>query len=233
MRRVAHAFLELGSWVDPRIVKLEMFRLSDHDSPFVLWRRCCYAHTLVSALEKISGDVTDCGAGATKHHGVLWLKPERMLDHIKDLDYRRDTTSDSQMKGLTGLLHETMHRVTFDGRQSASTGFLQLNAKLPEMLMTQKALYPAAATAAGPSRAAAERRAKAPAPRTSGDSKPANASNKKKKKEQGKARFADAEGEKGPNGLSRKVGGNDAGAKCAHVAKGETCPYKTCSYSHK
>ena len=106
-------------------------------------------------------------------------------------------------------------------------------AQVPEYVATQKAANPRQAGTARerqpgetPPRTPPKKKKKKKAPSQEEETPPV----KKPRRERG---FTDKSGEIGPNGLERKVGGNDKGGKCAHIAKGEECPYATCSFSHK
>ena len=66
-------------------------------------------------------------------------------------------------------------------------------------------------------------------------STPVKAPKKEEKKdgEENQPRYPDTVGAKGPNGLTRMIGGNPKGSKCKHIAKGEVCPYTSCPFSHE
>jgi hypothetical protein len=134
----------------------------------------------------------------------------------------------------TQVMYQLLHKATSTGQTSGSLSLVGQIAKIPEYLEAQRSAEsfgtPRRKRTADvddstePSKKAKKKVKAAAAATTPPKSK--GAAEKKG------GRYPDKAGSPGPNSLARMAGGNPAGEPCKDLAQG-SCPYKTCSFSHK
>jgi hypothetical protein len=223
-----------GCFADPSKVPLSAFRQRPCDSAFTLFSRMLWSHATAMAGEVAKEGIRDDDAGYCKAiGGNLWAHGDRCIALIKELSVLRDELDDSQLGHITEVMYQMLHKATSTGQLSGSLSMVGQIAKMPEYLESQRC----AAEAGTPRR------------KRGSDDEPAQKTTPKKKAKKAKAaaaptkkkpspektggRFPDTAGAMGPNKLARKVGGNPAGAACKDLEEKGTCPFETCSFSHK
>ena len=142
------------------------------------------------------------------------------------------------------MVNETLHKATSLSRISISLGCVQQVCKVPEYHASVAGMRnrsPAASPGGGGGAQGSKKRPnKRPAGGASGGTPSgssgsggggSNNTSGSPPKGARKDKWPDVAGEKGPNGLERKAGGNPAGEPYSRHASG-SCPFKTCSYKH-
>ena len=181
----------------------------------------------------------DEGAGVCPKAGALFANGDRLKDLMDELDEIDAKCTSAEMERILGVVNDTLHKATSMSRISISLGCMQQVCKVPEYFAMASGMSARSASAASSGEPKAARQKAAPKRGGAGTANGASSSGGggaggppgSPPKAARKEKWPDVAGEKGPNGLERKVGGNPAGDACARHAKGG-CPFKTCSYAH-
>ena len=235
LKKTAYWVLMEGCFPDPDKVTLETMRRSATDSNCTLFRRLLNSVMLAGAGEKAAIKSRDEGSGELEGHGIQWCHAEQVIAVLKEMEEVRDQLTNAQVGGVCRVMIKSLHKATLRGKETLSLALSKAIAKMPEFIALHTGRAPP-----GTGDEASED------PDKLGGKKRKRGGAKKKKAEQAKkaaelakkggqlgARFKDAAGEEGPNGLPRMKGGNPAGGPCKAFAEKGKCPYATCSFSHE
>jgi len=188
--------------------------------------------------------VRDDGAGTCVKGGALMAHGDRLRDLVEELEEIVHKCTTPEMERIIDVVNETLHKATSLSRISISLGCVQQVCKVPEYHASVAGMRnrsPAPSPGGGGGAQGSKKRPnKRPAGGASGGTPSgssgsggggSNNTSGSPPKGARKDKWPDVAGEKGPNGLERKAGGNPAGEPCSRHASG-SCPFKTCSYKH-
>lgn len=237
MKKVAYWVKTESAWPDPRRVPLDAMKRDPYDSAYTKFRRMAQAVMVVGAGEKMAKRHIDEEAGLTPKNGTVWANPDCIVDLLEELEDYRDRISDHEMGEVTSLMHESLHKATTRGGESVSYACTRQITKVVVEYVAQQRTRPPPGQVTRPGRS--PRKMKRPLGGVEGLKEPKKDRDSSKLQKAASPspsgspyKYPDTEGALGPNGLERKVGGNDAGTVCVRHAKG-TCNFKTCSFAHK
>ena len=241
------------SWPDPRFVDLKLFRRDPSDSSFLLFRRLCNGMLVVTVGEGVPSGIRDEKAGEYQPESFVdqWLNGMKVFSLLDELDEWQGILGETGMAFVTKLLHQTLFSSTGQAKQSGSLAVSSAISTVAKQAL-EYANVPGSgvdpdAVAAKHAVRVRKRKGGSPAPDAqqskraakrakadkAGADKAAADKRADKRRDGDKPTYDDVEGEIGPNGLTRHVGGNPKGRKCHDWnGKAGSCPYTTCPFKH-
>ena len=143
MKKQAFWVQKENCWPDPARVPLETMRRDPTDSALTLFRRMANGVATVAAGEKVPSGIRDEGAGDFEDGGVttsLWLNGNQLIDLLAELEEVSDRLSNAEMAGVTAVMHDSLHKSTLRGQESASLAMSRQICKVTEYVAQQKGI---------------------------------------------------------------------------------------------
>lgn len=235
-----------GTFPNPDLVKLELFRLVATDSSFVLFKRLLlcvstvFAGITVDSFEVAGSQVRDESAGVwqPKKFASQMCNHNKVVALLQELEAQRDALSDATMGGIVDVIYKSLFASTARGKCSPSLAIAQQIPKVVEHVHAASSSGGGGGAKSGaPAAAPKTPRVRSPGKVRAKKSRTAAPAVASPKVVSGvspnyKGKFPDKEGVEGPNGLKKMVGGNPAGTPCTDFNKPAGCSWVHCSWAH-
>jgi len=229
MKKIAYAVMVDECWPSPKRVPLESMRTDPKDSFRTLFRRLVNGVIYCAAGKVVKAGVRDDGAGVVRGSpDAQWASNEQAEKMLEEVDESIDGMPEDAQGRLGSLILSQLHKATSAGGQSPSLEMSLMVSRVPEYA-TARSGATTQSTGAGTKRTGEKRKRN----RGAKDTETKAPTKAPKKTESSNVTWPDEDGVDGPGGQKRKRGGNPKGNVCKYVAKGETCPFKFCSFSHE